>query len=167
MRRLVLPASVLIICPDPIDLATMAGTLSGNFAVLAAHDLDEAARLLDRTGPCRLAYCEVGDDAETTLEGMRRLGRAGMEVIALIRPPCPQAVREAAANGRVQGVYQLPLLPESLLAQTREMLCRVCPPPSYGRQQACVLTREEVAFLLNEFLYDSDAAAPLASGRRL
>lgn len=145
-----MPASVLIICSDFIELAVMTGTLSGNFAVLAAHDLDGAMRLLDRPNFCRLAYYEVGNDAEATREGIHKLGNAGMEVIALFRPPCPQVVHEAAELGRIQGFHQLPILPESLLVQTNELVCRACPPPDYNRPQPCLLTCEEVKFLLGQ-----------------
>jgi hypothetical protein len=147
-----LPASVLIICSDFIELAIMTGTLSENFAVLAAHDLDGAMRLLDHPNACRLAYYEAGDDAEATREGIHRLGNAGMEVVALYRPPCPQVVREAAVVGRIQGFHQLPMLPEALLAQTRELICRAHHPVHYDRPQSCLLTREEVKFLLGQEL---------------
>lgn len=139
----------------------MAGALSGHFSVLAAHDLDEALRLIDRHGPCQLAYCEVGGDIPAALDKTRSLTRAGVAVIALVRPPCPDIVREAAASGRIQGVCQLPLSPEALRARTREAL-GLPPAASRGNGRALggLLTREEVDFLLGRTLLRTASACP-------
>jgi len=128
----------------------MTGILSGHFAVLAAHGPDEALRLIARQGPCRLAFFEMGDDPETDLDWTRGPGMADMTVIALARRPCPPAVRDAVANGRVQEVCLLPVAPQTLLAKTRDVLS--CPRPGNAHAHTCVLTREEVAFLLGTFL---------------
>lgn len=140
-------ASVCIISPDIIGLAVMAGVLSGKYAVVAARDREEALTLLGRRRTCRLAYYEVGRDADEALADMCALGRRGMEVIALYHPPCPAVVRQATANGRIQGLCPLPILPESLLAQTREALCRIPPAPTPPSQESCLLTQEEIDFL--------------------
>lgn len=140
-------ASVCIISPDIVDLALMAGVLSGKYPVVAARDCDEALRLMGNRRICRLAYYEVGQDADEAVADMYALGRRGMEVIALFHPPCPVVVRQATAKGRIQGLCQLPILPESLLAQTRETLCRLRPAPNPPGQEPCILTQEEIDFL--------------------
>ena len=142
------PVSVLIICSDLIEMAAIACMLSEHFGVLTAHHLEGAMHLLERPHSCRLAYYEVGDDADAAREAIHVLGNAGLEVIALFRPPCPQIVQEAAASGRIQGFYPLPICAESFLAQSRDILCRICPAPDVERPQHCLLTREEVKFLL-------------------
>ncbi|KHK02376.1 hypothetical protein NY78_2134 [Desulfovibrio sp. TomC] len=129
-------------------MAAIACMLSEHFGVLTAHNLEGAMRLIERPHACRLAYYEVGDDADVAREAIHVLGNAGMEVIALFRPPCPQIVQEAAASGRIQGCCALPICAESFLAQSREILCRLCPAPSREPAQPCLLTREEVKFLL-------------------
>ena len=146
-RRPATASSVCIISPNIIDLAVMAGVLSGKFPVIAARDCDEAMQLLGPRRVCRLAYYEVGEDADVAVRDMRLLGRRGMEVIALFHPPCPTAVRQATAKGRIQGLCPLPILPESLLAQTREALSRLRPAPCQSDRNCCLLTQEEIAFL--------------------
>jgi hypothetical protein len=146
---------VLIVCPDAKELASMAGALAGHFTVLAAHGPDEARRLLARHGPCRLAYFEAGDNAQSDLASIRDLGQDDMELIALVRPPCPLAIRKAAANGRIQGICLLPLSAEALLAKTRAALSSPCPATDNGSSRRSILTREEVAFLLGSPLLET------------
>ncbi|EFL51034.1 conserved hypothetical protein [Solidesulfovibrio fructosivorans JJ]] len=141
------PAGVCIISPDIIDLAVMAGVLSGKYPVVAARDYEEALRLMGSRRICRLAYYEVGEDADAAVADMYALSRRGMEVVALFHPPCPTVVRQATAKGRIQGLCPLPILPESLLAQTRETLCRIPPAPTPHNQEPCILTQEEIDFL--------------------
>lgn len=125
----------------------MAGALSGDYPVLAARDSKEALRLLDRNGPCRVAYCEVGEDVEGDLAWTQGCRNHDMTVIALVTPPCPEAIIQAAVDGRIQGVCQLPLTSKELRDKTREALGntlahRASPP------KRDVLTREEVEYLL-------------------
>ena len=129
-------------------MAAISCMLSEHHVVVTAHNLDGAMRLLNRPNSCRLAYYEVGDDADAAREGIHLLGNAGMEVVALFRPPCPQLVCEAAASGRIQGYCQMPICVESFLVQSREIMRRVCPIQNDDRPQPCLLTNEEVQFLL-------------------
>jgi len=145
----VLPASVLIICPDSMGLVSMTGALSEDFSVLPAHDSDEAQRLIEKYGPCRLAYCEVRGDIASELAWTQELRKAGMQVIAMVRPPCPEEVRKAAANGSIDGYCLLPMSPDALRTKTRKALGMPSPRPRCHSMSAYrILTREEVDFLL-------------------
>ena len=142
-------ASVCIISHDIIELAVMADSMSGKYSVIAAHDYDEALYLMESFLSCRLVYYEVGKDADTALKDMYALGRRGMDVFAMYHPPCHTAVRQATVKGRIQGLCRLPILPESLLAQTRNAFC--CMPSSLACAQPdpCHLTQDEIDFLLD------------------
>ena|GEM_PF-2404443 len=142
-----MPANVLILSRDSIRLASMAGALSGDFPVLAARTSQEALRLLDCNGPCRVAYCEVGDDVEADLAWTHGCRNHDMTVIALVTPPCPEAIIQAAVDGRIQDVCQLPLKPEELRDKTREALGGAVLRPN-ARPRRDLLTREEVEYLL-------------------
>ena len=144
-----MPANVLILSPDSLRLASMAGALSEDYPVLAARNPKEALRLLDRNGPCRVAYCEVGDDVEGDLAWTNGCRNHDMKVIALVTPPCPEAIIQAAVDGRIQGVCQLPLTPKELRDKTREALdSATARPASHANAKRDLLTREEVEYLL-------------------
>ena len=153
-RRYDLPASVLIVCPDSMELAFLTGALSGHYSVLAAHDTDEATCLVKRFGPCRLAYLTLDQDYESAIRLVRDVSGSATPVYALVHPPCPGTVDRAANCGSLDGVCLLPMDPETLQAKTREVLelgptARARPRP--GR---AVLTREEVDFLIGRPFLD-------------
>ncbi|OLN29203.1 hypothetical protein DVDV_1201 [Desulfovibrio sp. DV] len=131
-----------------MELAFLTGALSGYFSVLAAHDADEAARLVKRFGPCQLAYLTLDQDCESAIRLVRDISGSGTRVYALVHPPCPDTVGRAASCGSLDGVCLLPLAPEALQAKTREFLGRV--PTAAARPSPCraILTREEVDFLI-------------------
>jgi hypothetical protein len=132
-----------------MGLASMAGALSGHFAVLTAHGSEDALRLIERHPSCRVAYIDVGDDPKASLGWTSELRKLDIAVIALIRDPCPTAVREAVASGRIQGTCLLPLSPASFLEQTRDTVSRLSPSNGKSNTPSKVLTREEVDFLLD------------------
>ncbi|MHC1711585.1 MAG: hypothetical protein AB9872_05460 [Solidesulfovibrio sp.] len=134
----------------------MTGALSGNFAVLPANGPDDALRQVERHGPCRIAYIEVGDDPEASLRWTRELRKRDIVVIALVRKPNVKAVGDALASGRIQGTCLLPLSPESFLEQTRDTLNRLFPQNDNSSSQSKVLTRAEVDFLLDAPLSRQD-----------
>lgn len=141
---------VLLVRPDPSALAHMTATLSGHFAVLAARSPDEAARLIERHGKCALALCEVGTSPMADLAWTRPLAQQGMALVALCQPPCPRELDDAVRQGQIYGVCLLPLAPDTLLATVHEALGPSSQRPSHSSRlpATCVLTREEIRFLL-------------------
>ncbi|MEA4857345.1 MAG: hypothetical protein AAGU21_00610 [Solidesulfovibrio sp.] len=155
---------VLVLSPHAKDRAALVRVLSPRHTVLAAGDLDEAVGLVRACPGCRLAYCGLGRDAGGVLEAARTLKavRPGLTVIALIRPPWPESLREAAATGLLGAVRTLPVADEDLLAQTRAALG---PEPSLGarpKPSGGLLTREEIDFLLGRVALPGLAACPPA-----
>lgn len=127
----------------------MAAALSGRFPVLAAKTSEDALELIERFGPCDVAFCQVFDDPEAGVDFVEALCRAspGVTVIALTQLPCPDTILRAATKGLVNSICVLPLTPE--------FLCdKACHALSHQRQRrwcgtvATHLTREEVDFLL-------------------
>lgn len=117
--------------------------------MLAADSAQKALRLASRHASCRLAYCEMGGNSAATVALAHRLvkARPDLAVIALVRPPCPAGIRQAVADGLLQGVGLLPLTPEALRAKTRAALAsRAAKDRNKG--SGGILTREEVDFLL-------------------
>ena len=160
-RRFDLPVSVLIVCPDSMELSFLTGALSGHFSVLAARDADEASRLVERFGPCRLAYLALADDCESAIQLTRDLNGSKAPIYALVHAPCPDVVDRAADCGRLDGVCLLPMAPAELRAKTREVLGLRRPGHSgragrnRGGARSAVLTREEVDFLIGRPLADA------------
>lgn len=142
---------ILLVSADPKGLAAMAAALAGHFPVLTARDAATALGLVARHGPCDAAFCEVSSDAAATVKLAERLVRAspGIAVTALCRPPCPDSLGRALANGVISRVCPLPISPDVLRQTARRVLNarhgRELPPdaPAGG-----ILTQEEVAFLL-------------------
>ncbi|KHK04207.1 hypothetical protein [Desulfovibrio sp. TomC] len=144
---------MLIVCPDTMELAFLAGALSGHFSVLAAHDADEAARLVKRFGPCRLAYLTLDEDCESAVRLVRDVSGSATPVYALVHPSCPDTVGRAANCGSLDGVCQLPMAPPALQAKTRELLGLDLAAASL-RPGRAILTREEVDFLIGRPFID-------------
>jgi len=140
---------ILLVCPDPKGLGTMAAALSGQFPVLAAHSTNDALALIKRFGPCDAAFCQVFDDPEAGVAFVNALCRAspGIIVIALTQLPCSRTILQAAQKGLVNSICLLPLSPELLSDKARHLL-------SARHRRHCLevpsahLTREEVDFLL-------------------
>ena len=142
-----------------MELAFLTGALSGHFSVLAARDAEEASRLVERFGPCRLAYLALSDDCEAAIRFTRDLNGSKAPIYALVHAPCPAVVDRAADCGRLDGVCLLPMAPAALRAKTREALrLRHASPavgsagPHGGRSHSAILTREEVDYLLGRSL---------------
>lgn len=131
-----------------MELAFLTGALSGHFSVLAAHDTDEAARLVARFGPCRLAYLTLDQDCETTIRLVRDVSGSATPVYALVHPPCPGIVDHATNCGSLDGVCLLPMDPDALQAKTREFLGHGPTATARPRPGRAILTREEVDFLI-------------------
>ncbi len=144
-----LPATVLLVCPDLKGLTSLAGALSGHFPVLAARSGQEAVRLASLDSSCRLAYCDLGDNTRATLDLAARLAmvRPGLAIIALVRPPCPESIRSAVADGLLHGVGLLPMSQQAFRAKTRAVIASDAP-PGQERQTGRILTRDEIDFLL-------------------
>jgi len=147
-----------------MELAFLTGALSGHFSVLAARDANEASRLVERFGPCRLAYLALADDCESFIQLTRDLNGSKAPIYALVHAPCPDVVDRAADCGRLDGVCLLPMAPADLRAKTREALGVRRPGHSghaghaghsRGRARSAVLTREEVDFLIGRPLADA------------
>lgn len=130
-----------------MELAFLTGALSGHYAVLAARDAEEAARLVECFGPCRLAYLTLDDDCESAIRLTRDLSGDKTLVYALVHQPSPDAVDQAADSGLLDGVCPLPMSPDELRAKTREALGLRHTAPAKTRPRCAVLTREEVDFL--------------------
>jgi hypothetical protein len=145
-----------------MELAFLTGALSGHFSVLAAHDADEAARLVARFGPCRLAYLAIDQDCEAVISLARDINGSSIPVYALVHPPCPATVNRAAAGGSFDGVCLLPMAPDELRAKTSEVLRLGQASPGKARQRRAVLTREEVDFLIGRPWLDRPADSPPA-----
>jgi hypothetical protein len=144
-----------------MGLASMTGALSGHFAVVPAHGPDDALRQIERQGPCRMAYVEVGNAPEASLGWTSALRKLDIAVIALVRKPNMKAVGDALASGRIQGTCLLPLSPESFLEQTRDALNRLLPKNGNSSTTSKVLTRAEVDFLLDFSPTQGDAVTRL------
>lgn len=145
-----------------MELAFLTGALSGHFSVLAARDADEATRLVQCFGPCRLAYLALNADCESAIRLARDINGSKTPVYALVHAPCPDAVDQAAESGRLDGVCLLPMAPDELQAKTREVLGLRHIVPTRGRSLCTVLTREEVDFLMGRPLPDGPASCRLA-----
>jgi len=138
-----------------MELAFLTGALSGYFSVLAARDAEEASRLVERFGPCRLAYLALSDDCESAIRHTRALNGSQTPIYALVRPPCPDTVDRAAVNGTLNGVCLLPMAPAELRAKTREALGLRPTSGHKRRPRSSLLTREEVDFLTKRPLLDT------------
>ena len=146
-RRPALNTRVLIVCPDSLELAFLTGALSGHFAVLAARDADEAARLSAHFGPCQLAYLTLdADEDPATL--LKELAGLAPRIITLLHGPSPDTADNKRRLGDQEGVCRLPLSPGALLARTWQALGLPQPGKPPCRPSGSVLTSEEVAFLL-------------------
>lgn len=148
---------VLIVCPDSMELAFLAGALSGHFAVLAARDTDEAARLSAHFGPCQLAYLSLNaDDDPATL--LKDLDGLAPRVITLLHGPCSDTAdnnRQPNQPHDQEGVCRRPLSPGALLARTWQALGLPQPGKPPRRPSGSVLTPDEIAFLLGRPLADA------------
>lgn len=144
------PARILLVCFDPAELASLAGALSGQYAVLPAGSPADALDILGGQGPCAAAFCEVMDNPEAGAAFVRDLRRTspGIAVILLTKPPCPDPVMRALAEDRIAGICLLPIAPESLREKARHALARSRQQRNPGETAFSVLTREEVDFLL-------------------
>ena len=149
---------MLIVCPDSLELAFLTGALSGHFAVLAARDTDEAARLSAHFGPSQLAYLSLNadDDPATLLKGLDGLAP---RIITLLHGPCPDTADNSRRPRDPEGVCRLPLSPGALLARTWQALGLPQPGKNPRRPSGSVLTPEEIAFLLGQPLADAQTAA--------
>lgn len=142
-----------------MELAFLTGALSGHFSVLAARNADEAARLVERFGPCRLVYLALADDCEAAIRLTRDVNGGKAPIYALVHAPCPPVVDRAAHCGHLDGVCLLPMAPAALRARTREALGLRHASPATGsagshkeRSHSAILTREEVDYLLGRSL---------------
>ena len=154
-----------------MELAFLTGALSGHFSVLAARDADEATRLVERFGPCRLTYLALADDCESAIRLTRDINGSKAPIYALVHAPCPDDVDRAADCGRLDGVCLLPMDPAKLRAKTRDVLGLRHPSRSEragrhrGHARSAVLTREEVDFLIGRPLADAPAVCrPTGAG---
>ncbi|MHC1789220.1 hypothetical protein [Solidesulfovibrio sp.] len=149
-----------------MELAFLTGALSGHFSVLAAHDADEATRLLRHFGPCRLAYLTLEADCASAIRLARDINHQ-TPVFALLHPPGPGTMNQAAANDCFDGVCLLPMPPEVLQAKTREALGLPRVAPDAGQPLWAALTREEVRFLTSRPISDPPVACRPSRGRRV
>lgn len=140
-----------------MELAFLTGALSGHFAVLAAHDANEAARLSAHFGPCQLAYLalDADDDPATWL---RDLDGLAPRIITLLHGRRTDAPDRIHTTRDPEGVCRLPLSPGALLARTRQALGLPQPGKTPRHQSASVLTPEEVAFLMDRPPTDAQTA---------
>ncbi|HML53003.1 MAG TPA: hypothetical protein PKC79_02810 [Solidesulfovibrio magneticus] len=157
-RRPALNTRVLIVCPDSLELAFLTGALSGHFAVLAARDTDEAARLSAHFGPSQLAYLALkADDDPATL--LKNLDGLAPRIITLLHGPRSDTANNNRQPHDQEGVCRLPLSPGALLARTWQALGLPQPAKTSCRRSGSVLTPEEIAFLLGRPLADVQTAA--------
>ena len=156
-RRPALPTRVLIVCPDSQELAFLTGALSGHFAVLAARDTDEAARLSAHFGPCQLAYLFLDVDADPA-SCLKDLGGLAPRIITLRHGDRLDAADTIPASRESGSICRLPLSPGALLARTWQALGLPQPGKTPRRPSGSVLTPEEVAFLMGRPLIDAQAA---------
>jgi DNA-binding NtrC family response regulator len=145
---------ILIVHSDTIELSLMAAALADSYDVLAARDMEEALFFLNRIPPCRLACFEVGSDVEAAVSNMRELGKSGMEIIALIHPPCPRLVREAIKAGRIQGLCLLPIDIQHFTTIIRKFTSKLYHKKEDNPSHHRILTKEEISFLLGSPLDD-------------
>ncbi|MFP5259600.1 MAG: hypothetical protein ACLGQH_11325 [Acidobacteriota bacterium] len=138
-----------------MELAFLTGALSGYFSVLAARDAEEASRLVERFGPCRLAYLALSDDCESAIRHTRDLNGSQTPIYALVHAPCPDTIDRAAGSGTLNGVCLLPMAPDELRAKTREALGLRQTSGHKRRPRSSLLTREEVDFLTKRPLLDT------------
>lgn len=157
-----MPPCVLILCPQADDRDCLAQTLEDRYTVLRAASTDEALRLMRSWPQCRLAYCEMGKQAKRGLQAARALKEASpdLTVIALVRPPCPDILRQAAQTDLFQAVRTLPLTAEILLEQTRCALCGETIAADRPNRPCSLLTRQEIDFLLGRVSLPELALCP-------
>ncbi len=162
-RRPALLTRVLIVCPDSLELAFLTGALSGHFAVLAARDTDEAARLSAHFGPCQLAYLLLAPD-EDPATWLKDLDGLAPRIITLLHGPRPDTADKNRRPRDQEGICRLPLSPGALLARTWQALGLPQPGNTPRRPSGSVLTPEEVAFLMGRPLIDAQAAGASPCG---
>ncbi|WP_144004990.1 hypothetical protein [Solidesulfovibrio fructosivorans] len=141
-------ANILIVCSDVVDLAAMTAVLSSDHNVVAVHTVKEASFPQFRPFRPELGFIEVGTDAEASVSNILELGKDGMHIVVLFRPPCPQPVVEAVANGKIHGLCRIPVDLELFILQARTIIGQLAKKSEQSGGQRRILTREEVAYLL-------------------
>ncbi len=129
----------------------MATAISFQYDVLLAHDFDEAVALLGGNEKIRLAYIETSSDIQTSIQQIYRFGRLGMEVVALVRPPCPQPVLDAYDKGRLQDILEFPIDLIKFYFTTQDIMSRFARHEEARPCPASILTQEEVLYILNTY----------------
>lgn len=153
--------SVFILCSDNTELAAMAISISSNYDVVLARDIKEAVSLFEKNKKVRLAYVEISSDMQLSIQQIYRYGRLGMEVIALVRPPCPQPVLEAYKRGRVLDIFEFPIDLIKFYTKTCYIMSHCCQKENTDDSLFSILTQEEIQFILNT--YKTEYVTVLAS----
>lgn len=137
----------------------MAAALAGEYPVLTAATPASALGLIARHGPCGAAFCHIPGDPLASLACAEQLTQAcpGIVVTTLLRPPCPNSLLCAMADGRIDDIGLLPLSPEALRRKADHALSGQRRRRSPDESPSGILTREEVEFLLGR---DRDPAGP-------
>lgn len=141
-------ANILIVCSNDIDLAAMTSALSNDHKVVAFRDLKDVNLFQFLPFQCEIGFIEVGEDAETSVLDILKLGENGMALVLMFRPPCPQPVVEAVTSGKIHGLCRLPVDLEFFILQARTLIAQIAKKNELAGHRHRILTNEEVAYLL-------------------
>jgi hypothetical protein len=153
--------SVFILCSDNTELSAMAVSISSNYDVVLAHNINEAASLFKKNQKARLAYVEISSDMQSSIQQIYNYGRLGMEVIALVKPPCPEPVLEAYKRGRILDILEFPIDLIKFYTKTCYIMTHCYQKGNTDNSLSSILTQEEIQFILNT--YKTDYPTALAS----
>jgi len=94
-----------------------------------------------------LAFVEIGQHIDVSLNTIKVLRKIGMDIVALFRSPCPKLLLNAIKSGRIQGLYKIPVNIKSFQMHVNKFVSKnINTVHGYGQ---CLLTREEVNFILS------------------
>ncbi|WP_156955678.1 hypothetical protein [Solidesulfovibrio alcoholivorans] len=129
----------------------MAISISSIYDVILARNINEAVPLFEKNKKIRLAYVEISSDMQASIQQIYRYGRLGMEVIALVKPPCPQPVLEAYRKGRILDIFELPIDLIKFYTKTCYVMSHCHQKDSTDTSFSSILTQEEIEFILNTY----------------